>query len=648
MVDTPVADAQCQRLIGAIAVHASDPPRLSGTAQASAFEVARLTAQGVGAWIQYNRTARHFAALNAFQSSLGEITDPIEACSAACRIIKEWASADQCCIFAPSSQGTLVRLADAEGAPNTARIDPTTLTATILYKRLNDNPPIDIYRLANILDDDERFQVFGPAPAPSLQELPLNTSGSRSISTMFMLLTCSGITSSHVSRQVPFLLIRLFTCQKPGFEGGHFSTTDEHVLRSIGQYLSNIAPGLFLRQQMNAVNDSIAKIRPEIRPSLTHDSPYLDKRYFATLVEQHSNYAQACYTVESSGSDAGPVNPLALGSDGKHNAAIASLLPMIPLGEQPSLTTVANSHIFSHTVYQRAHDRVSIVCALHCPFLPTHEALLIDRISSELRMTLLQPSDIDSMNHQLADIRHTLRAGLEGLTGASASIVQRYKLAQGLDKDDGYKELLVKARFRKDIERLRGATTEIRSLFESVRIMVDPGVGQSIQLMGTDVVLLLKERIQDFREETARRGISIVFNVRGHFPPEVPATKPLMTIIVFNLIDNAVKYSHQDEIVRITLEADKDYWTLEVENTGQYIAPDRYLKIFEPFERLRPAKGQASRPGTGLGLPAVKRALQLLSGRGTIQVRSLPLITQGEDVAKAKTTFLLRMPRARE
>ncbi|NJM25605.1 MAG: sensor histidine kinase [Bacteroidia bacterium] len=90
----------------------------------------------------------------------------------------------------------------------------------------------------------------------------------------------------------------------------------------------------------------------------------------------------------------------------------------------------------------------------------------------------------------------------------------------------------------------------------------------------------------------------------------------LMTAIVQNLVENAVKYGHpHTPVVRIAVRSHNQQLVIEVEDNGNGIAEEHRDKIFELFYR---ANKQAT--GSGLGLYILKRSVEKL--RGTVQLSS--------------------------
>lgn len=105
-----------------------------------------------------------------------------------------------------------------------------------------------------------------------------------------------------------------------------------------------------------------------------------------------------------------------------------------------------------------------------------------------------------------------------------------------------------------------------------------------------------------------------------------------MSLILTNLVENAIKYNKEHGEVTVTLDADHQFFTVEVADTGIGIPEDAILQIYERFYRVDKSHSRES-GGTGLGLAITKSAIRL--HRGTIRAES----KLGEG-----TRFLVKMP----
>jgi signal transduction histidine kinase/ligand-binding sensor domain-containing protein/DNA-binding response OmpR family regulator len=101
-----------------------------------------------------------------------------------------------------------------------------------------------------------------------------------------------------------------------------------------------------------------------------------------------------------------------------------------------------------------------------------------------------------------------------------------------------------------------------------------------------------------------------------YFDPEV------ITIILDNLISNALKYTKKGEIsiaIRQVTEHDSNYTEIEVRDTGMGISPDHQSKIFDRYFQI---KNNHHISGSGIGLSLVKNLTEI--HQATITVESKP------------------------
>ena len=79
--------------------------------------------------------------------------------------------------------------------------------------------------------------------------------------------------------------------------------------------------------------------------------------------------------------------------------------------------------------------------------------------------------------------------------------------------------------------------------------------------------------------------------------------------VLYNLIDNAVKFSHPDSLIYISSLEKHGKVFVSVKDTGEGIAKDSLNKIWERFYKSDPSRGK-DKKGTGLGLSIVKEIIQ--------------------------------------
>ena len=122
------------------------------------------------------------------------------------------------------------------------------------------------------------------------------------------------------------------------------------------------------------------------------------------------------------------------------------------------------------------------------------------------------------------------------------------------------------------------------------------------------------DRCMALLEPHARQhGITLEVD-HGQTLPTVLADARAVKQLLFNLVGNAVKFSHAGSVVRLALrhEPSTARVTLAITDTGPGIAPEALPSLFEPFRRLR--KGHSMATGSGLGLSISQKLARAMNG----------------------------------
>lgn len=125
-----------------------------------------------------------------------------------------------------------------------------------------------------------------------------------------------------------------------------------------------------------------------------------------------------------------------------------------------------------------------------------------------------------------------------------------------------------------------------------------------------------KEAINSLKESAKKKKIQIQTNLNEAF---IKANSRLIYEIVYNLIDNAIRYSNNDSSIEVSTYTDTHHAYLKVKDNGIGIPLEDQNRIFERFYRVDKSHSRAT-GGTGLGLSIVKHAVKL--SHGTIALES--------------------------
>lgn len=156
--------------------------------------------------------------------------------------------------------------------------------------------------------------------------------------------------------------------------------------------------------------------------------------------------------------------------------------------------------------------------------------------------------------------------------------------------------------------RLHSGLSRTSHLIEQLLVLARLDVAGRSDMALRDVVSLVKD-------DLARAGPSAVtkdIELSLEAPDSLNAPVEIHTLssIVGNLVENALRYGHNGGRVAVILEANKEGWSLRVEDDGIGIPVADRARVFERFYR----GDHYEVPGTGLGLAIVQTAAARLGG----------------------------------
>ena len=205
----------------------------------------------------------------------------------------------------------------------------------------------------------------------------------------------------------------------------------------------------------------------------------------------------------------------------------------------------------------------------------------------------------------VANVSHELKTPL-----ASMKVLADSLLAQTDAPPELYREFL--SDIAAEIDRENQIITDLLALVKMDKTAA--GLNISIVDMNALTELILKR----LRPIARKKDIEVVFERIRPVTAEVDEVK--MTLILSNLVENAIKYNKEHGSVKVILDADHQFFTMEISDTGIGIPEDAQEHIFERFYRVDKSHSREI-GGTGLGLAIAKSAI--LMHRGSVKVSSV-------------------------
>jgi len=205
----------------------------------------------------------------------------------------------------------------------------------------------------------------------------------------------------------------------------------------------------------------------------------------------------------------------------------------------------------------------------------------------------------------VANVSHELRTPLSILRGYLETLLD--------DPDQPPGEL------RRILEIMERHSNRLNALVEDILSLArleSPGI--ELHLAEVDLPELLHGIMRDWEKRFAAKQLKSHLNFPGNLP-RLPADATRLQELIYNLLDNAVKYSKPGGTVSLRAELAGNSVRISVADQGQGIPPGDLPRIFERFYRVDKSRG-GEQSGTGLGLSIVKHIAQLHGG--TVEAES--------------------------
>lgn len=223
----------------------------------------------------------------------------------------------------------------------------------------------------------------------------------------------------------------------------------------------------------------------------------------------------------------------------------------------------------------------------------------------------------DSREEFVSNVSHELKTPMTSMKVLADSLLEQENLPVEM-----YREFMED--IAKEIDRENQIITDLLSLVQMNR------TGQTMNIQQVNINDLLEQILKRLKPIAEKKNVEMVMESFRPVSAEIDETK--FTLAVSNLVENAIKYNHENGWVHVSLNADHKYFYLKVEDSGLGIPQEDQAHIFERFYRVDKSHSREI-GGTGLGLAIARNAV--IVHRGSIKVHS----NEGEG-----TTFTVRIP----
>ncbi len=226
----------------------------------------------------------------------------------------------------------------------------------------------------------------------------------------------------------------------------------------------------------------------------------------------------------------------------------------------------------------------------------------LETSKEELESALEKEKELSDLKSRfVSTVSHEFRTPLAAVL-SSASLLGKYTKEDEQSKRDRHI-----ARIKEGVQHLNDMLGDLLSLGKLEEGLIE-AKQEAFECEG-----FMHDFIADMKE-IVKPGQEIKFTHTGS--TIVTTDKRLLKSILFNLISNAIKFSHDNGVIEISCSNINDHIVLSVRDSGIGISKEDQEHLFERFFRARNA---ANVQGTGLGLHIVSKYLELLQGRIELQ-----------------------------
>ena len=229
-----------------------------------------------------------------------------------------------------------------------------------------------------------------------------------------------------------------------------------------------------------------------------------------------------------------------------------------------------------------------------------------EHIAEAFNQVLARMNALDESRQEfVSNVSHELKTPMTSMKVLADSLVQQENVPVEM-----YREFMVD--IKNEVDRENQIITELLTLVRMDRKDSKLNVKEcSVNKM----VELILHRIRPIAQ---KRDIELTLVSMREVYAEIDEVK--MTMVITNLVENAVKYNRDHGKVRVTINADPYNFYVSVEDTGVGIPKDSLDKIYERFYRVDKSRSREV-GGTGLGLSITKSIV--LQHHGAIDVQSI-------------------------
>lgn len=160
-------------------------------------------------------------------------------------------------------------------------------------------------------------------------------------------------------------------------------------------------------------------------------------------------------------------------------------------------------------------------------------------------------------------------------------------------------------------------TTGVETMARQVDTLLDLGrieAGVDLQIDRVPLMEVVNDVVNMLQLQARHKEIDLALEVGSGLPKLVDADRALLQQALYNLVENAIKYTPEGGWVKLSLKAYPEAIQFEIQDNGIGISPADQPRLFEKFFRGRQREARAQH-GSGLGLAIVRSIAERHAGK---------------------------------
>jgi len=207
--------------------------------------------------------------------------------------------------------------------------------------------------------------------------------------------------------------------------------------------------------------------------------------------------------------------------------------------------------------------------------------------------------EVDQMKTEfISTAAHELRTPLTSIRGFSEVLLNRNDFNK---KDE-----------RKFLTYINDQSVNLSNIINDLLDIsrIESGLGFSLNKIPCDMGEIIQGIVPQFQDQTSKHHFEILLPEKS---VQLKVDKEKMEQVIQNLLSNALKYSPEGGVIKVSGQALNGYYQVSVEDHGKGMTSEQAERIFDKFYRADVS--DTAVPGTGLGMSIVKYLVEAHNGK---------------------------------